>query len=835
MNSSFAIAMRMTARDWRAGELRLLLVALTVAVAAIACVGFFADRMRGALNSEARQLIGADWVLASDRPVDAATVDRARAAGLSVAQSATFPSMVIGADASQLASVKAVSSAYPLRGRLRVADAPGGVDAPAVGIPERGTAWADAQLLNAIGARLGDTVRLGDAQFRLTRIVTFEPDRGMSFVNFAPRILIPLDDLEATRLVQPASRIGWRLMAAGAPQALERFTAQVTPGRGQRVESLENGRPELRVTLDRAERFLALVALLSALIAAVAIALAARRFATRHLDACAVMRALGTTQARIVAILGWEMLAVGIAGSLVGAAIGLVAHYALVAIAASLIDLPLPPPGVRPALQALAAGLLLLLGFAVVPIARLAGVPALRVLRRELGAPPVAAWATALVALVAFAALLLWFAGDARLAAVAMGGFAAGAAMFATAAWALVRLAAPLRRAASGGWLARAPGAALLRLALAGWSRRQGASVAQTAALAVALMALMLLAVVRSDLLDGWRRAAPPDAPNRFVINIQPDQADAVRTTLTERGVRDVDLYPMVRGRLVAVNGEPLNVEALDGERAQRLAEREFNLSYLSTQPAHNETVEGRWINPAAAEVSVEQGIMKTLGLSIGDELRFDVAGEQVSTKVVGTRKLAWDSMRVNFFMILSPAALANAPQTLITSFHADAARANVGADLARTFPNLTVFDTGNIVRQVQTMLEQVSQAVEFLFLFTLAAGIVVLYAALVGSRDERLKEAALLRALGASQSQLSRMQLLELTLAGGLAGLLAGIGALVVAAVLADQVFRFEYAPRWSVLGLGVVAGAACALIGGWFGLRGVLRSPPLATLRET
>lgn len=830
MLHTLRLAARMTARDARAGELRLLLVALAVAVAAIACVGFFADRLRGALELEARQLIGADWVLSADRAIDAGLAQRARAAGLSVATTVAFPSMVVGPGSPQLASVKAVTEGYPLRGNLRVAPAPDAPDAPARGIPAPGTAWVDAQLLTALGVAPGGTVQLGEVALRVDRVLTLEPDRGANFVNFAPRILVGMEDLRASGLVQPASRLNWRLLVAGPPDAVARFTAGVVPGRGQRVESLEGGRPELRNTLDRAEQFLSLVALLSALIAAVAIALAARRFAQRHLDACAVLRALGTTQRRIVALLSIELLLVGLAGSLAGVLLGLAGHQALVVLARPLIALPLPPPGPMPALQAVAAGLLLLVGFAVLPVARLAGVPALRVLRRELGAPPVSAWVAAALAVVAFSALLLWFARDVRLASIALAGFAGGAVFFALAAWGLVRAVSPLRRFVSG-----APGGGLLRLALAGWSRRQGASVAQTAALAVALMALMLLAVVRSDLLDGWRRASPADAPNRFLINIQPDQREPVETVLRARGVRDPVLYPMVRGRLVAVNGTAIGPDTVEGDRAQRLLDREFNLSYMRDEPRHNTTVQGRWIAPDEPEVSVETGLMSTLGLRLGDRLTFDVAGENVDAKVVGVRKLAWDSMQVNFFMILSPAALAQAPQTLITAFHSGPAQGEVAGDLVRTYPNLTVFDTGNLVRQVQTLLDQVSRAVEFLFLFTLAAGLVVLYAALSSSRDERLHEAALLRALGASSVQLARMQRLELLLAGALAGLLAAAAALVVGAVLADQVFRFDYVPRWSVLPLGVVAGAACALAGGWLGLRGVLKAPALASLRES
>ncbi len=823
-------SLTLTARDLRAGELRLLLLALVIAVASISSVGFFVDRMRQALSLEARQLLGGDLVIASDQPLGPQWKAQAEALGLQTAVTLNFPSMASAGGLPQLVSIKAVSQAYPLRGRLRTAAAPGQADAEAQGVPARGTVWVDGQLLQALGVQPGTVVELGRSGLRIDRVITLEPDRGANFVNFAPRALMHVDDLPVSGLVQPASRITYRLMVAGELPAVSQFESWARRGLGPgiRIESLETGRPELRNTLDRAERFLALVGLLSALIAAVAIGLAARRFAERHLDACAVMRAIGIRQRSLLSLLGLELFWIALGAGLAGALLGWIVHFGLVASIAPLISIALPLPGFGPALQGVLAGLVLLIGFGSMPFLKLSGVPPLRVLRRELGATRASPLLAGVVALVAFSALLLWFAGDRKLAFIALSGFAGGALVFVILVWLAMRLIAPLRRIA--GERLRSPA---LRLALASWSRRQSATIAQTVAISVGLMALMLLTITRTDLIDSWRQSSPPDAPNRFVINIQPDQREAVVASLVRNGIREPQLYPMVRGRLVAINDRPVSIDDFEGERARRLVDREFNLSYTDELPGHNRIVAGNWFSPEAREVSAEAGILETLGLKLGDQLRFEVAGEAIEMRLSSVRKLSWDSMKVNFFMIASPAALREAPQSLITAFHQQPGQPAVDAQLVNEFRNLTVFDTGNILRQVQTMLEQVVQAVQFLFVLTLGAGVAVLYTALASSRDERLREAALMRALGASSRQLSRAQLWELGLSGALAGLLAAAGSIAIGAVLAREIFQFGYDARWSSLVMGVGAGALLAIVAGWFSLRGVLKAPPLASLR--
>ena len=825
---------RMLSRDWRAGELRLLLSAVVIAVAALTSVTFFADRLSQALSSQARQLLGADAVLSSDTPIAPSLAVAAKAAGLSYAETVTFPSMVGRTGeagrtvAPQLSSLKAVGAGYPLRGVLKIATQAQDPGVQASSVPERGTVWVDAQLLNFLGAKLGDQLELGASTFTVTQFITIESDRGASFVNFAPRAMINAADLPATQLIQPASRVGYRALIAGDINQVNTLVKKTILERGQRFEDLQTGRPEPRSTLDRAKQFLSLVALLAALIAATAIALASRRFAQRHLDGCAVIKALGATQSMMASLLILELCWVGLGASILGCALGFAGHFVLLQVASGLIDLTLPAPSIWPALQGAVAGFVLLMGFALFPIVRLSGVAPLRVLRRDLGAPSAKTWLAGLIALVCAMVLLAGFAGDIKLASFALGGFLLCALIFGAVAWALMRSVAGARH------LGSLRSFAAIRVALAGWSKRGGASVAQMVALAIALMALLLLTVVRNDLLNSWRKASPPDAPNRFVINIQPDQKTAITADLKAAGIKGAELSPMIRGRLIRVNGKDIKPSEQADPRAQRLLDREFNLSYEVLQPSHNETISGRWIDPSAAEVSVEDGIAKTLDLKLNDDITFDIAGEVVSAKVVGIRKLSWDSMKVNFFMILSPSVLRDLPQTLITAVHVPQDKVSALDSVVRRYPNLTVFDTDNIVRQVQAMLDQVSRAVEYLFSFTLAAGLLVLYAAQSAGKESRQMETALMRALGASRKQLTRGLLAELMITGAISGLLASMGALAVAWALAKFVFQFELTLTiWPVV-IGIVGGASASMLVGWWGLRSVVNTPPMVTLRE-
>ena len=827
----FRQALRMTLRDWRAGELRLLAAALVTAVAAVTSVGFLVDRIRLGLERDATQLLGADLVLSSDTPISDEVVRRAHAAGLSTASTVVFPSMALGerdADRNSLVAVKAVTAGYPLRGALRIARTLEEDDQPTRDIPARGEVWADPQLLQSLGAAPGDRVRLGEATFRIARVIAIEPDRGAQFINFAPRVMLNADDLSSTQLITNGSRVTYRLLVAGEREAVRNFgdALERELQRGQRIETLEGGRPEMQRTIERAQRFLALVALLAAMIAAVAVAAGARRFSLRHLDSCAMMRCLGLAQSDIFVLFALEFLIVGLAACVAGMLLGYLFHYGLLAALGSLIKTSLPQPSPLPAVQGLACGLVLLLGFALPPLAQLRQVPPLRVLRKDIGLPTGRAAFGYAAGLLGFFALLLWTSDDVKIGSLTAGGFAGGLLLFALVAWLALLLLRPLR-ALTGrlgiSW----------RFAIAAVQRRPASTVVQLVSLAVGLMALLLLTVTRTDLVSAWRSSAPPDAPNRFIVNIQPDQVEPLRQRLRDGGI-NAAIHPMVRGRLIEVNGRKVGPENYTGDRAQRLVDREFNLSYASEAPSHNRLTAGRWFSDGADELSIEEGIANTLGLAMGDALTFDIAGQRVTARISSLRKVNWDSMRANFFVILPPALLADKPASFITAFHLPSTRASLAGELLREFPNLTVIDTTAVFRQIQAVIDQVVTAVEFLFAFTLAAGVLVLYAALASSRDERVREAGLLRALGASRQQLSRAQIAEMACIGGLAGLLAAVGASAVGWALARYAFEFDYALSPWVFVSGLAGGVLAALIGGWFGLRDVLNTPPLATLRD-
>jgi putative ABC transport system permease protein len=838
-------SLRMTARDWRAGELRFLLIALIVAVSALSAVGFFVDRMRTGLNRDAHQLLGADLLINADQPMPPEWRAEAQRRGLVLADTVTFPSMAQAGEGdqslAQLASIKAVSTGYPLRGQLKIttdpqeASAAQGVKTDAT--PEPGTVWVDLNILTALRTQVGATIRIGDKAFRIAQLIASEPDRGPSFANFAPRVMLSSTDLAATGLVDNGSRVTYRLqVAAASNQDAPRVAAfeawvkeKIEAGqvRGVRVESLENGRPEMRNTLDRADRFLSLVGLLSAMLAAVAVAMAARRFMLRHLDACAMLRCLGLTQNQVTALYLIEFALVGLAGSALGVLAGFAGHYVLLELIGSLLTTDLPPVSPLPALQAIATGMLLLVGFALPPILQLRNVPHNRVIRREQAPPKPMALATYGLGVCVFIGLLLWQAGDLKLALMTAGGFLGGFALFALVAWLGLKSLKLLRGAVDNqSW----------RFAVTSLQRRPGATIVQVVSLALGLMALLLLTVVRGDLMTAWRSATPPDAPNRFIINIMPDQKAELAQRLAAANIKEVTLYPMIRGRLTAVNGKPITADTYQTDDARRLSDREFNLSTTKDMPPTNEIVAGKWYEdkPGVAEASVEQGIAKTLRLGLGDMLRFDVGGTLVEAKVTSLRKLEWGSMRANFFVIINPDAMAQTAQTFMTAFHLPPAQTGLTNELARSYPNVSVIDVSGIIRQLQEVLDQVVTAVEFLFTFTLASGVLVLYAALMGSQDERTRESGLLRALGATRKQLSQAQWIEFSLVGGLSGLLAATGAGAMGWVLATYQFKFPWTFSPMVWLAGLVVGALCAVIGGWLGLRNVLKQPPLQTLRE-
>lgn len=823
------LALRMLRRDLRAGELHLLGLAIVVAVACLTSVGFLADRVGRGLDREANQLLGGDLLLRADQPWSARFLDEARQRGLRAVTTVLFTSMASTDSAAVLTGVKVVEEGYPLRGAIRIAPGPNQPDADAGRAPGPGEVWLDERLLAELGVRVGDRVGLGEVDFRVGGMVSFESDRGANFFSLLPRAIFNLTDLQATGLISVGSRANWRLHIAGTDEAVASYEkwARSQLGRGQAVETIDNARPEVRTALDQAQRFLRLAALLAVILAAVAVGLSARRFMQRHLDACAVMRCLGARQSQVLGIVIGEFLVFGLVAALVGTALGWSVQWGLSSGLRDILATELPAPSMLPVAHGLIVGMALLIGFVLPQLLRLGAVPTLRVLRREFTTAEPRSSGAWVLGLGALLGLIFWIAADVRLGLAVALGFAVALGVFALAAWLVLRLATRFKGRGSlrgGGW----------RYGIAALGRRMGASVIQVAALGLGMTALLLLTLIRGDLLDDWRRMTPADAPNRFVINIQPEQRAPIEAFFVAEGLKQPGIEPMIRGRMVAINGTPIDIEAYDDARTRRLAEREFNLSYGSALPGGNEVIAGQWHGESRTpQLSVEQGLAETFALKVGDTVAFEVAGQRVEAPITSVRLLNWDSMRVNFFFIASEGLLESYPASLITSFHLPSSSHDFTTRLIAAFPNLSVIDIGAVLEQVRTMTDKLILIVQFVFGFAVLAGLVVLYAALQSTHDEREYELAMLRTLGARNRQVRQALAAEFIVLGGVAGVLAGIGATAIGWALAHFVFKMSYVPGAMPVLLATAIGAGGVVLGGWLGTRGLMSRPPLASLR--
>ena len=817
----------MLRRNWAAGELRVLLLALCIAVASVTTVGFFADRVQAALDRQANELLGGDLVVIADKPLPAQFEEAAARHGLATAHTRTFPSMVLAEGGVNLAEIKAVSDAFPLRGRIRITEVPQSPDREVTGGPKRGTVWIGVPLAVRLGLKVGDTLQVGRAKLAVAAIITREPDSVLDYFGIAPRVLMHDSDVEATGLIQVGSRIVHRLLVGGEVAAVQQFRAEMTPaiGRGQRMEGVRDARSEVRTALERSQRFLGLASLLSVVLASVAVALAARRFSQRQIDAAALMRCLGATHADLFAIHAWQFAALGLAACALGSIAGYAAQGVLAYWLTSFFTVALPLPGPLPALRGAVIGFVLLLGFTLPPLLRLRNVSTLGVLRRDIAAAEPLSLAAFALGLGALCALIIWQAGDLKMGSIAVGGFGVALAVSALAGYAMIRVVARMRGAASGPW----------RYGLANLRRRTGASLVQIMALGLGLMAMLMLTLVRTELITKWQQSMPPDMPNRFAINIQSDQLPEVKKHFGELKLATPDLYPMVRGRLTAIGEREVAAGGFKDERAKRLVEREFNLSWAATNRPDNKIVAGTFWTPESKDpqFSVEEGLAKTLGITVGDALTFDVAGSRFTAKVTSLRKVDWDSFKPNFFVIASPSLLESYPASWITSFHLPAGRDDVVNGLVQRFPNVSVIDLSALMAQFQRITDQVSRAVEFVFLFAIASGLVVLFAAISSTQDERVFEGAILRTLGADRRQVRTLQLAEFLTIGLLAGTVASAGAVGLAMVLSDRVLGIPYDFHWGLPLAGILIGGAGVAIAGLIGTRRAVNSPPLQTIR--
>ena len=830
MGRVLRLAMTHLQRDLRSGEMTLIALALIVAVAAMSAVSLFVNRIERALAQQGSALLAADAVIESPNPIPTALERLAHAHGLSTAHSLAFRSVVQLGDKMQLAEIKAVDASYPLRGTLRIADTPFGSTQDTRAIPEAGTLWAENRLLQALGVPVGGTVTVGASTLRVTKVLVLEPDRGGDFFSIAPRLLMNLQDVPATELVLPGSRVSYRLLVSGETAQVRAFRAEALAqlDQNQKILDVRDARPELRAALERADLFLGMAALIAVIIAGAAIALASRRYAQRHLDPCAIMRCLGATQSLIVRTLTVEMLALAVTASLAGVVVGYIGQFALAHFLDGLIGGTLPSPSLSAVLAGLGIGVVVLLGFALAPLLSLKDVPPLRVLRREL--QPLTGQGILSYALeaAAIAVLAPWHTHDHRLSAYLLGGCMITVLALTAVAWITVRSLNRLRTRVGISW----------RYGLASVARRAGSSSMQIVALGLGIMAMLLITLVRDDLLAGWRQKVPADAPNQFIINIPPAEVQPIQAFLRQHGLHTGGVFPMVRGRLTHINGVAVNPERYADARARRLAEREFNLSWATALQPDNRITSGRWWSSNARplpQFSVETSIAETLGIKLGDSLTYQIIDRSITAPIMSLRAVQWDTFNVNFFVIAAPGLLESFPATYITSFHLDESRKALLNDLVRRFPSITVIDVAALLTQVHLIIQRVSNAVQSVFWFTLLAGALVLVAAIQATQDERARESALLKSLGATRATVARGLLAEFLVLGFVAGVLAAAAATLIGWLLATQVFHVEFRPNPWLWPTGTIAGLLGVAVFGLIGLRQALNQPPATVLRVT
>jgi putative ABC transport system permease protein len=824
------LALRLLSREWRSGELGVLLLALIVAVAALSGVGFLVGRISAAVALEASSVLAADIRLGSTRPLGTDYFAEATRRGLKSARSTTLLSVVFNGDASQLSNLVAVTDGYPLRGRLLLGAEPFAPGTAAQGIPAPGEVWPASKLLAAVGGRVGTTLSIGAATFKVTRVLISRPDQGGTFAELAPSLIMNAADLPATRLIQPGSRVSYAGLFAGERDRIDDFKTWLTAHkeRGERLRDITDASPQVRNAVERAGRFLSLASLVSVLLCAIAVAMAARRYVSRHLDTVALLKTLGATRAFTLTVAVLQLLMLALIAALAGAALGFLAQEWLLRTIRGLLAITeLPPPGAMPLALGLATAVAVLAGFALPPLVQLGRVPALRVLRRDLGPPPpivVLAFGPA-VAVVLL--LIAWVVRDLHLFLYLAAGLAVFVAALAAAGAGLVFAAGRLRGRVGVAW----------RFGVANLSRRRAESVVQLVAFGTGIMVLLLLGIIREDLNSDWRRTLPPDLPNYFFINIPPAERDGFIRFVEGMGARTTRVLPMIRGRLTAINGRPVE-EGRRGGRGEEegFATREQNLTWTTELGPDNRIVAGHWWTPEDAGkplVSLATEFQESLGVGVGDTLTFDIGGETLETTVASIRKVKWDTFQPNFFIVFAPGVLDRVAGTYMTSAYFTPGTARTLAELAHRYPSVSIFDIDELLSQVRAVLDKAALAVQSVFVFTLLAGLTVLLAAVQSSRDERRYESAMLRTLGAPRSTVVQGVLAEFVTLGTLSGLIAAAGASLAAYYLTTRWLELRYTFEFLPWVVGVCGGALLVATGGWLATRSVVNQPPLKTLR--
>jgi len=813
----FSLSWRMLFRQGRSGALGLLVAGLVVATAALVAVSLFTDRVGRALEREAGEALAADLVVAGRDRLPREFFDQAEAMGLETAEAILMSTAVFVGDDSMLIDVKGVAGGYPLRGQLLLADQLDGTGEAVVAIPERGTAWLEPRGLRYLEAEVGEATELGYTELTITKSLVFEPDRGGSRFMLAPRMMVNLEDLLESELLGPGARARYRMLVAGSEGDVNAFRTWVEPrlDDDQGLITVADAEDQTGLALTQARRFLGIAALTTVILAAVAILLSALRFSSAQRDLVALLKSFGATGNQVMMALSLMLLWLVLIAVIVGAAGGLIAQALIAQILADGPAGALPPPTIWPALGGGLFTLLLAAGFALPPLLNLRQVPPMRILNRSLDTRPTLGrllWVLPIAGALAIPVLQL---GHARLALIVLGGSLVLGVALALAGWLAMIATRILSRHTTSAW----------RFGLAGLHRRRAAGIIQVTALGLGLMALLLLMIVRTELLDQWRGSLPADTPDHFLVNIQPDQVEDIEAELARIGVRNLQIRPMANVNLVETTGELRSDDRMAGQ---------VNVSWIDHLPPANRVVAGTFFEPDARnEVSLAEMWAERLGIVLGDELTFESGARQFTGTVTSIREVDWNSFNVNFFIMLSPEAADFLPHQFIASFYLADGDGSVLRPISRAWPNVSIIDVGALIQRIGEIIDRVSSAAQVVFFFTLLAGVVVLLAALEATRDERRHESALIRTLGADNAMVRRGLLIEYGIMALIAALLATVGSAMTGWLLARELFEFTYQPSLQLFVTGFVVSVVLVVGSGWLGNRSVLATPPVRILR--
>ena len=821
------VALRFLRRDSRSGELNLLMLALIIAVGSATAISLFANRMNRTMNFQAAEFLAADLVLSSPDTIPEQVLKQAKSHDLKQSQTTEFSTVLMENEEFLLVGVKAVSAHYPLYGYLKIREDNYAQEQITYQGPSQGKVWVDAQILSALQLKLGDQLRVGEQALSITQVITYEPDKRGDLYSLSPRVMMSAVDLAATRVLQPGSHVHRFFQFAGSESNILDFKHWLKPqlGVAQRIMDVYEDRPKLGSALQKAERYLGLSSIVVILISGVAIAMATRRYSERHYNSSAILRCLGYKQNQVLRLYLWQFIFIGLIASSIGCVIGWLSQEYLFYTLRDLLPAKVANPGILAVFFGMIMGIVVLFGFALPPLLRLKRVSPLRILRRDLEPIPSSAWLVYGLAFGLLFVLMTQYTQDIKMSLSIIGTCTLSLIVLATLAYLILGTTRYLLAYVNLTW----------RFGLQGLAKNRHANIVQVLAFSITLLAIILSYTVSSDLINDWQKQLPIEAPNHFALNVFADQKDELAKELKQQGVSINHFYPVVRGRLIEINNRPVQQIVTKESQGERAIHRDLSLTWTEKAPKDNKIVAGIWqAERKPGLVSIERKLAESLKVNLGDTLTFTVGSQKIQAQVDNIRKVNWDTMKPNFYMIFSPGSLDQFAHTFISSFYLPEEKKDLLNQLLKHYPAMTILDVDLLLQQINRILMQLTAAINYLLYFALGAGFLVLFAAVQTTLDSRIYTGVLMRTLGAKRSFLQKIQWIEFSTLGLIAGIMAVLMAQITLFSLYHWVIKMDFHINVILCLLVPVLSALFIGLAGFWGTRSVVNQSPMQVLRE-